>query len=98
MEDPGGAEKFKHRGWTMSHWGDDIGKLKFDELFSSDTLLLGRLIYQGFAAWQSRSDDAGFADRMNKLPKVVVSTTLKEVGWQNSRLIKGECRRRGLQG
>ncbi|HVH31530.1 MAG TPA: dihydrofolate reductase family protein [bacterium] len=90
MEDPGGAEKFKHGGWTMAYWGDDIGKFKFDELFASDTLLLGRLTYQGFAAaWPSRTDDAGFADRMNKLPKVVVSTTLKEVGWQNSRLVKG---------
>ena len=90
MEDPGGAEKFKHGGWTMAYWGDDIGKFKFDELFASDTLLLGRLTYQGFAAaWPSRKDDAGFAEKMNKLPKVVVSTTLKEVEWQNSRLIKG---------
>lgn len=90
MEDPGGAEQFKYGGWTMAYWGDDIGKFKFDELFASDTLLLGRLTYQGFAAaWPSRTDDAGFADRMNTLPKVVVSTTLKQVGWQNSRLITG---------
>jgi dihydrofolate reductase len=90
MEDPGGAEKFEHGGWTMPYWHDEIGKVKFDELFASDALLLGRVTYQGFAAaWPGRTDEAGFADRMNSLPKYVVSTTLEEVAWNNSRLIKG---------
>ncbi len=90
MEDPGGAEKFEHGGWTMPYWHEEIGKVKFDELFASDALLLGRVTYQGFAAaWPSRTDEAGFADRMNGLPKYVVSTTLEEVGWNNARLIKG---------
>ena len=91
MEDPGGAEKFEHGGWTIPYWDDQIGKFKLDELFASDTLLLGRVTYQGFAAvWPSQSDEAGFADRMNSLPKYVVSTTLQGVDeWNNSRLIKG---------
>lgn len=90
MEDPGGAEKFEHGGWTMPYWSEEIGKFKFDELFASDALLLGRVTYQGFAAaWPGRTDEAGFADRMNSLPKFVVSTTLKKVEWNNSRLIKG---------
>ncbi len=90
MEDPGGAEKFEHGGWTMPYWNEEIGKFKFDELFASDALLLGRVTYQGFAAaWPSRTDEAGFADRMNSLPKFVVSTTLGKVEWNNSRLIKG---------
>ena len=90
MEDPGGAEKFEHGGWTMPYWSDEIGKVKFDELFASDALLLGRVTYQGFAkAWPSMKDEAGFADRMNSIPKYVVSTTLEEVEWNNSRLIKG---------
>jgi dihydrofolate reductase len=90
MEDPGGAEKFEHGGWTMPFWGDDIGKVKLDELFASDALLLGRVTYQGFAAaWPSRTDEAGFADRMNSLPKFVVSTTLRDASWKNSRLIRG---------
>jgi dihydrofolate reductase len=90
MEDPGGAEKFEHGGWTLPYWNEEIGKVKFDELFASDALLLGRVTYQGFAAaWPSVTDEAGFADRMNSLPKVVVSTTLEEVEWNNSRLIKG---------
>jgi len=46
--------------------------------------------YQGFAAaWPSRTDEGGFADRINSLPKFVVSTTLAKLEWNNSRLIKG---------
>src|SRR5713226_2279308 len=90
MEDPGGAEKFEHGGWTMPYGNEEIGKFKFDELFASDALLLGRVTYQGFAAaWPSRTDEAGFAERMNGLPKYVVSTTLEEVEWNNAKLIKG---------
>ena len=66
MEDPGGAEKFEHDGWTMSYWNEEIRKFKLDELFASDALLLGRVTYQGFAAaWPSRTDEVGFANRMN---------------------------------
>ena len=91
MEDPGGAEKFVHGGWTMPYWNDEIGKFKFDELRASDALLLGRVTYQGFAAaWPSRTDEEGFAQRMNSLPKYVVSTTLDKAEWTNSHLIKGE--------
>jgi dihydrofolate reductase len=49
---------------------------------------LGRVTYQGFAgAWPGQTDDAGFADRMNALPKHVVSTTLTSADWSNSHLI-----------
>jgi dihydrofolate reductase len=89
MEDPGGSETFEHGGWTRPYWNDEIGKFKFDELFASDALLLGRVTYQGFAAaWPSQKDEAGFADRMNSLPKYVVSATLAEAGWNNSTIIR----------
>jgi dihydrofolate reductase len=89
MEDPGGAEKSEHGGWSFQFWNEEAAKYKFDELFASDALLLGRVTYQGFAeAWPSRTDEEGFADRMNSIPKFVVSTTLEEVEWNNSRLIK----------
>lgn len=82
MEDPGGAEKFKHVGWTWPYWHEEIGRFKFDELYSTDALLRGPVTYQGYAAaWPSRTDEQGFADSMNNLPKFVVSTSLKEVGW-----------------
>jgi dihydrofolate reductase len=76
----------------MPYWSEEIGKYKFDKLFSSDGLLLGRVTYQGFAnAWPSRTDEMGFADRMNTLPKYVVSTTLKDAEWNNSRVIKEDA-------
>ena len=90
MEDPGGAEHFEHGGWTRPYWDDGIGKVKFDELVASDALLLGRVTYQGFAAaWPSATDEAGFAERMNTLPKYVVSTTLDKAEWTNSHVIRG---------
>jgi dihydrofolate reductase len=74
--------------WTMPYWNEEIAKFKFDELFASDALLLGRVTYQGFAkAWPSMTDEEGFADRMNSLPKYVASRTLEEAEW-NARLIK----------
>jgi dihydrofolate reductase len=89
MEDPGGAEKNQHGGWSLKFWSEEAEKFKFDEMFASDALLLGRVTYQGFAAaWPSMKDEQGFADRMNTIPKFVVSTTLNKVEWNNSRLIK----------
>lgn len=76
--------------WSFQYWTDEIAQFKFDELFVSDALLLGRVTYQGFAeAWPAITDEQGFADRMNGLPKYVVSTTLEEAKWNNSTLIKG---------
>ncbi len=89
MEDPGGAEGFEHGGWSMQFFDEDAAIYAREQLFASDALLLGRVTYQGFAAaWPSMTDEAGFADRMNSLPKYVVSTTLDEAEWNNSTLIK----------
>ena len=75
--------------WTFPYWNDEIAKFKFDELFAIDALLLGRVTYEGFAAaWPGRTDEQGYADRMNGLPKHVVSTTLEKAEWNNSHLIK----------
>lgn len=71
--------------WTMPFFGEEQGQYKLAELRAVDALLLGRVTYEGFAAaWPSQTDEQGFADRMNSLPKYVVSTTLAEAGWQNS--------------
>ena len=89
MEDPGGAEKFKHGGWSFKFRDDQVPKYKMDEVFAGDALLLGRVTYEGFAkAWPSMKDDVGFADKMNNMPKYVVSATLKKLDWNNSKLIK----------
>src|SRR5215216_3616828 len=90
IEDPGGGEKFEQGGWHNTYFNDEIQQFQRDGLFGSDTLLLGRVTYEIFAAsWPSISDEQGFADRMNSLPKHVVSTTLNTVEWNNSHLIKG---------
>ena len=88
MEDPGGADKSKHGGWAFQFdRGPEGDKFKLDEVLVSGALLLGRVTFEGFAAaWPSRTGE--FADKMNSMPKYVVSTTLEEAKWNNSRLIK----------
>jgi dihydrofolate reductase len=77
--------------WSFPYWTDEIGKFKKDELFASDTQLLGRATYEAFAeAWPERTDEDGYADRLNKLPKYVVSKTLKNTSWNNSTIISGD--------
>ena len=74
--------------WSFPYWSDETGKFKLDELLATDAHLLGRVTYERFAAaWPSRTDEAGFADRMNSLPKYVVSTTLRKAEWNNSTII-----------
>ena len=72
--------------WTAPYWNDAIAKFKGDEQDTSDTLLLGRVTYQGFAAAWPKSEDEG-ADYMNNIPKYVVSTTLDKAEWNNSTII-----------
>lgn len=80
---------FKHGGWSFKFSDDQIPKYKQDELNASDALLLGRKTYEIFAGyWPKAKDDEVFADKMNNLSKHVVSTTLKKVDWNKSRLIK----------
>jgi dihydrofolate reductase len=92
IEDPGGAEGFKHGGWSFRFPAPEAEKFKFDELMSSDVQLLGRITYQGFAAaWPAMEESMGeFAVRMNTMPKVVVSATITEPTWQNTTVIAGD--------
>jgi dihydrofolate reductase len=91
IEDPGGAEGFEHGGWTMPYWHDEIGAFKLAELQAADTLLLGRVTYDGFAAaWPGRTDEQGFAEKMNSMQKVVVSTTLDAPAWDNTTVVAGD--------
>ncbi len=91
VEDPGGAEGYKHGGWTFKfNRGSDGDKFKMDEVMGSEALLLGRVTYEGFAAaWPSRSGDP-FSDKFNSMPKYVVSSTLKKADWNNSTILKGD--------
>jgi dihydrofolate reductase len=90
MEDPGGAEDFKHAGWSFEiDRGDEGNQFKLDETMQSEALLLGRVTYEGFAdAWPDRQGE--FADKFNNMPKYVVSSTLTDPGWTNSTVLDGD--------
>jgi dihydrofolate reductase len=89
MEDPGGAEDYKHGGWTFEFDRGEGDEFKLEETRQTDALLLGRKTYEGFAAaWPSREGE--FADKFNSMPKYVVSSTLREPGWNNSTVLEGE--------
>jgi dihydrofolate reductase len=90
MEAPGGGEDYEHAGWTFEiERGDEGDTFKLDETRGSAALLLGRVTYQGFAAaWPSMQGE--FADKFNSMPKYVVSATLREAGWNNSRVLNGD--------
>jgi dihydrofolate reductase len=92
IEDPGGAEDFKHGGWTFDfESGDEGNQFKLDETLEAEALLLGRVTYEGFAAaWPAMSDPVGFADKMNGMPKYVVSSTLQNPEWNNSTVLDGD--------
>ena len=77
------------QNWSFGFWGDALETYAFNRLLAADALLLGRATYQEFvAAWPSRTNDP-FADRMNSLPKFVVSKTLEQPEW-NATVIGGD--------
>jgi dihydrofolate reductase len=92
VQDPDGQEGFRLGGWFGQFGGKDLeewAKVLFDEALGAEALLLGRRSDEWFAArWASRS--GGWADRLNSLPKYVVSSTLEEPEWSNSTVLKGE--------
>jgi dihydrofolate reductase len=92
IEDPGGAEGFKHAGWTFEiERGEEGDKFKFDEIVEAEAQLLGRRTYEGFAAaWPSMTDEVGFAEKFNTMPKYVFSSTLEQAEWNNSTILSGD--------
>jgi dihydrofolate reductase len=94
IEDPGGAENFPHGGWSFQFdRGPEGNQFKMDELMAADAQLLGRVTYEGFAkAWPNMRDDE-FGEKMNAMPKYVVSTTLQQAEWENSTVLRGDLAR-----
>jgi dihydrofolate reductase len=91
MEDPGPAGEFEHRAWTVPYWNDELARYQSELLFASSALLLGRVTYEEFvASWPKRSNEDPFTNRINKLPKLVASTTLEEPLPWNATLLKGD--------
>jgi dihydrofolate reductase len=90
VQDPAGDEGFRVGGWVgLIKDRPELTKLALDEAVGAEALLLGRRSYEWFAArWPSRSGE--LADRLNSLPKYVVSSTLENPEWNNSTVLKGD--------
>ena len=89
IQDPTGEEGFARGGWFgQIKDRPDVAKLALDDALHAEALLLGRRSYEFFGSrWPSRSGE--LADRLNSLPKYVVSSTLEDPGWNNSMVLKG---------
>ena len=92
VQDPDGKEGFKRGGWFGQSGGKDLeewAKLALDEALGATAWLLGRRSYEYFGErWRPRSGE--LADRLNSLPKYVVSSTLVDPDWNNSRVLPGD--------
>lgn len=90
VQDPAGDEGFRLGGWVgLIKDSPQLNALALDEAMGAEAWLLGRRSYEWFAKrWPSRSGD--LADRLNGLPKYVVSSTLEHLTWNNSTLLKDD--------
>jgi dihydrofolate reductase len=92
VQDPAGAEGFGRGGWVGrvgARGREEAAKVLLDEALGAEAQLFGRRTYEFLAArWPSRSGE--LADRLNGMPKYVVSSTLKDPDWNNSRVLAGD--------
>ncbi len=90
IQDPTGDEGFRVGGWVgLIRDRPELNKLALDEALGAEALLLGRRSYEWFAArWPSRTGE--LADRLNRMPKYVVSSTLGHPDWNNSTVLEGD--------
>ena len=92
VQDPTGEEGFRLGGWFVQFGGKDLeewSKIALDDALRAEAWLLGRRSYEYFGVrWRPRSGE--LADRLNSMPKYVVSSTLEEPDWNNSKVLKGD--------
>ena len=88
VEAPGGEPTHPHSGWTVPYGVPELYAYKLQETLEAESLLLGRITHQGFStAWSQRTGE--FADKMNAMPKHVVTATLRDLGW-NATAVTGD--------
>jgi dihydrofolate reductase len=90
IQDPAGDEGFRLGGWVgQIKDREEVNRAALEEALAGEALLLGRRSYEWFAArWPSRTGE--LADRLNSMPKYVVSSTLEDPDWNNSEVLKGD--------
>ena len=93
VQDPDGEEGFRLGGWFVQFGGKDLeewNKVALDEALRAEAWLLGRRSYEFFGErWRPRSNE--LADRLNSMPKYVVSTTLEDPEWNNTTVLDGNA-------
>ena len=94
MQAPGGPEEdpsggFEHGGWSFGYWDEQMQQAMGESMSTPFDIVLGRRTYEIFAAHWPHSDEPA-AELLNSATKHVASTTLKELEWENSKLIEGE--------
>lgn len=79
---------FEEPGWSGPYFGSELQKFQWDNLMEADALLLGRVTYEGFSqAWPAMEAETGdFGQKMNSMPKYVVTTTVDTLAWNATRL------------
>jgi dihydrofolate reductase len=92
VQDPDGAEAFRFGGWFTESGGKDLeawNQLALEEARRAEAWLLGRRSYEFFGTrWRPRTGE--LADRINSMPKYVVSATLAAPEWSNSTVLTGD--------
>ena len=94
MQAPGDPQEdteggFKYGGWQLPLFDDEAGKIIDEQMSATDALLLGRKTYQIHTSyWPTAPADDPMAQKLNSIPKYVVSTTVDKVEWNNLTLIK----------
>ena len=89
VEAPGGEQGHPHSGWAFDFAGPEQMGYKLAEVLEAESLLIGRATYETFSdAWPAR--DGEFADKMNSMPKHVVSSTLQSPEWNNTTVVRGD--------
>jgi dihydrofolate reductase len=92
VQDPDGKEGFERGGWFVEFGGKDLeewNKVALDDALGAEAWLLGRRSYEFFGArWRPRTGE--LADRLNNMPKYVVSSTLEHPDWNNSTVLQGD--------
>jgi len=92
VQDPDGEEGFRLGGWFVRSGGKDLeewNKVALDDALGAEAWLLGRRSYEYFGVrWRPRSGE--LADKLNSMPKYVVSSTLEDPEWNNSTVLKGD--------
>jgi dihydrofolate reductase len=93
VQDPDGKEGFSEGGWFVEFGGADLEQwntIALDEALRAEAWLLGRRSYEFFGArWRPRTGE--LADRLNSMPKYVISSTLDDPEWNNTTVLKGDA-------